>query len=58
MTPFRYRNGLYEFLVIPLGLRNAPAIIQDMIKHIFRDLLDNGVIAFRDNILSYAKDEQ
>jgi hypothetical protein len=29
-----------------------------LINHIFRDLLDNGVIAFIDDILIYAKDEK
>jgi hypothetical protein len=34
------------------------AIFQDMINDIFRDLLENGVIAFIDDILIYAKDEE
>jgi hypothetical protein len=57
-TAFRCRYGLYEFLVMPFGLTNAPVTFQDMINHIFRDLLDNGVIAFIDDILIYAKDEE
>jgi hypothetical protein len=55
---FWYQYGLYKFLVIPFGLTNTPATFQDMINHIFRDLLDNGVIAFIDDILIYAKDEE
>jgi hypothetical protein len=39
------------------GLTNAPATFQDMIHHIFTDVLDNGAIAFIDDILIYAKDE-
>ena len=39
-TAFRTRNGLYEFLVMPFGLTNAPATFQDMIHHIFRDMID------------------
>jgi hypothetical protein len=57
-TAFRCRYGLYKFLVIPFELTNARATIQDMIIHIFRDLLDNGGIAFIDNILIYVKDEE
>jgi hypothetical protein len=37
---------------------NVPANSQDMINHIFKDWLDNGVIASIDDILIYSKDEQ
>jgi hypothetical protein len=57
-TASRCWYGLYEFLVMPFRLTNAPATFQDMINHIFRNLLDNGVIAFIDDILIYAKDEE
>jgi hypothetical protein len=57
-TGFQSGNGLSEFLVIPFGLTNTPATFHDMINHIFRDLFDNGVIAFIDDILIYAKDEE
>jgi hypothetical protein len=39
-TAFRCQYGLYEFLVMPSGLTNAPATFQDMMNHIFRDMLD------------------
>jgi len=45
-TAFRTRYGLYKFLVMPFGLCNAPATFQDMINHIFRDLLDQGLVAY------------
>jgi hypothetical protein len=54
-TAFRTRYGLYEFLVIPFGLCNAPATFQDMINHIFRDLLDQGLVAYIDDLLIYAR---
>jgi transposase InsO family protein len=53
-TAFRTRYGLYEFMVMPFGLCNAPATFQDMINHIFRDLLDQGLVAYIDDILIYA----
>jgi hypothetical protein len=55
---FRCQYGLYEFLVMPFGLTNVPATFQDMMNHIFRDMLDQGVIAYIDNVLSYAETEE
>jgi len=54
-TAFRTRYGLYEFQVMPFGLTNAPSMFQDMMHHIFSDMLDLGLIAYMDDILIYAK---
>ena len=54
-TAFRTRYGLYEFLVMPFGLSNAPATFQDMMNHIFRDMLDLGPLTYMDDLLIYAK---
>jgi len=54
-TAFRTRYGLYEFNVIPFGLTNAPSTFQDMMNHIFCDMLDLGLIVYMDDILIYAK---
>jgi len=54
-TAFRTRYGLYEFLVMPFGLTNAPATFQDMIHHIFRDMIDLGLVTYIDDLLIYAR---
>jgi len=54
-TAFRTRYGLYEFQVMPFGLTNAPSTFQDMMNHVFSDMLDVGVLAYMDDILVYAK---
>lgn len=51
----RYDYGLYEFLVMPFGLMNAPATFQALTNYIFRDLLDAGLLVYMDDILIYAK---
>jgi hypothetical protein len=52
-TTFYTRYGLYEFLIMPFGLYNAPATFQDMINHIFCDLLDQVLVAYIDDLLIY-----
>jgi hypothetical protein len=52
---FKIRYGLYEYTVMPFGLSNAPATFQNMMNHIFRDLLDLGLIVYLHDILIYAE---
>jgi hypothetical protein len=55
---FKTRYGLYKYTVMPFGLSNAPATFQNMINHIFWDLLDLGLIVYLDDILIYAETEE
>jgi len=43
---------------MPFGLTNAPSTFQDMMNHVFSDLLDLGVLAYMDDILAYAKTKE
>ena len=38
-TAFRTKYGLFEYLVMPFGLANAPAYFQQFVNEIFRDML-------------------
>jgi hypothetical protein len=49
-TPYRH----VEYLVMPSGLANALAIFQDIMTEILRDLIDQGVVVYIDDILIYA----
>jgi len=55
---FRTRYGLFEFQVMPFGLTNAPSTFQDMMNHIFSDMLDVGTLAYMDDILVYTDTEE
>jgi len=41
-TAFRTSYGLCEFQVMPFGLTNAPSTFQDMMNHVFSDMIDLG----------------
>ena len=53
-TAFLMRYGLYEWVVMPMGLTNAPAMFMQTIKNLLLDMLDSDVAVFLDNILMYS----
>lgn len=53
-TAFLTRYGLYEYLVMPFGLCNAPGTFQTFINETLRDDLDRICTAYLDDVLIYS----
>ncbi|GBG92781.1 hypothetical protein CBR_g57131 [Chara braunii] len=54
-TAFQTRYGLYEFVVMPFGLCNAPGTFQHAMNRIFHDYLDKFAVVYLDDILIFSK---
>jgi len=57
-TAFRTRYGQFEYVVMPLGLTNAPATFQSYIDDCLRPYIDDFAVGYLDDILIYWTNER
>ena len=55
-TAFATHIGLYEWLVMPFGLSNAPATCERLMEQIFVGLQWRGVLVYLDDLVAYGTD--
>jgi len=53
-TAFQTCYGSFEFLVMPMGLTNAPTTFQALMNHIFQDMTDIFIVIYLDDILIFS----
>ncbi len=52
---FIIQFGLFQFNIMPFGLKNILTLFQRMINHILQKYLDDFVIVYLNNIIIYSK---
>lgn len=52
-TAFNVENGHFEFLRMPMGLKNSPSTFQRVMDNVLKDLQNNICLVYLDDIIVY-----
>ncbi len=57
-TAFNTPTGHFEYLVMPFGLSNSPAVFQALVNDVLREMVDRFVFVYLDDILIFSQNER